>query len=93
MSQDEIDFDMEQISAQETEKGNFGHGILLYGSNDPEVLVEQCAENLQNLLWKARVFLENFKIPFSDYCSTSSFHCQKVVNQMCWFDYLILYLR
>ena len=39
---------MEQISAQETKKGNFGHGILLYGSNDPEVLVEQCAENLRD---------------------------------------------
>jgi exodeoxyribonuclease V gamma subunit len=46
LSQDELDFDFTGDSAGDLSPVSPGEGIFLYGSNDPDVLVHQCATNL-----------------------------------------------
>jgi len=46
LSQDEIDFDFDGGCVGAAPYGSAGQGMLLYGSNDAEVLISQCAHNL-----------------------------------------------
>ena len=47
MNQEELSFEPHEPTASKTPQGLNGQGIVLYGSNDSEQLIEQCAKDLE----------------------------------------------